>query len=105
MAKGWKNAKSFQETAQLKQETPALGPGSHTCRALLGRTAVQSRATVTILFLGAIQSSTSLDKEPALAGYLEMICSRDTPEKAKEEKTEVMKESTLDMFHWHYPPQ
>lgn len=26
-----------------------------------------------------------------------MICSRDTPEKTKEEKTEVMKENTLDM--------
>lgn len=47
--------------------------------------------------MGAVQSSTSLDKEPALAGYLEMIYSRDIPEKAKEEKTEVMKENTLDV--------
>lgn len=47
--------------------------------------------------MGAVQSNTSLDKEPTLAGYLEMIYSRDTPEKVKEEKTEVMKENTLEV--------
>ena len=48
--------------------------------------------------MSAVQSSTSLDKEPALAGYLEMIYSSETPKKEKEEdkKTEVMKENTLD---------